>query len=57
VVDALSHMSNITKQSGVLNQTIDINIFFFQLMWLHEIFEDPIIGFFNIHYNEEQKKN
>lgn len=57
VVDALSWMFDITKQSVVSNQTMDVNIFFLQPIWLHEIFKYLIIGIFLIHYSQEQKKN
>jgi hypothetical protein len=57
VVDALSWMFDITKQSVVSNQTTDVNIFFLQPIWLHEIFKYLIIGIFLIHYSQEQKKN
>jgi hypothetical protein len=38
VADALSQMPDITKQNGVPNQTMDVNIFLLQPMWLQEIF-------------------
>jgi len=50
-------MFDITKQSVVSNQTTDVNIFFLQPIWLHEIFKYLIIGIFLIHYSQEQKKN
>jgi hypothetical protein len=57
VADALSQMLDITKQSGVPNQTMDVNIFLLQPMWLQEIFEHPHYWNFLIYYSQEQKKN
>jgi len=34
VVDALSRMFNLIKESGVPNQTMDITLFLLQPMWL-----------------------
>jgi hypothetical protein len=51
VVDALSKMHDITKQSGVPNQTMDVNIFLLQPMWLEEISKHLFIGIFLIHYS------
>jgi hypothetical protein len=39
MVDALFQMSNLTKQNGIPDQTINVIIFFLQLMGLQEIFE------------------
>jgi hypothetical protein len=36
---------------------MDINLFFLQPIWLHEIFKYLIIRIFLIHYSQEQKKN
>jgi hypothetical protein len=51
VVDALTHMPDLTKQNGVSNQTTYVIIFLLQLVWLHEIFKYFITEFFSIHYS------
>jgi hypothetical protein len=39
MVDALSWMLNLIEENEVLNQTMDITLFFLQPMWLQEIFK------------------
>ncbi len=56
MVDALSHIFDFTKESGVPDQTTNVSLFLLQPMWLRNIFEYFIIGKFPIQYGQEQKK-
>jgi hypothetical protein len=57
VANALSHMLDFTKQSGILDQRTNVILFLLQLMWLHDISKYLTTKKVSIHYNQEQKKN